>query len=207
MIYDIIKVDKPLTNYITLEIVKVPKGNVFDKEGTMFILDYNKTSSISIGRAQEEDVSINDHSASRHHCIIDIGVDGFYLQDEESKFGTYVNASNVIPVIRSFPLYLQIGNYCYVFKAKRDINFLSLFCDYCFCAKAQKKTNELRNYNDYYKKYGKNENIKHNDTSALSMMSISMNRELISTGLPLMSGKNNRTTNANQLINCIQNKM
>ena len=207
MIYDIIKVDKPLTNYITLEIVKVPKGNVFDKEGTVFFLDFNKTSSISIGRAPEEDVSINDHSASRHHCIIDIGIDGFYLQDEESKFGTYVNASSVIPVIRSFPLYLQIGNYCYVFKAKRDINFMSLLCEYCFCAKAQKKTNEVRNYNDYYKKYGKNETIKHNDTSALSMMSVSMNRELISTGLPLMSGKNNRTTNANQLINCIQNKM
>ena len=204
MIYDIINVDKPLMNYLTLEMIKVPKGNIFDKEGTVFILDYNKTSSISIGRAPEEDVSINDHSASRHHCIIDMDNDGFYLQDEESKFGTYVNAGTVIPVFRCFPLYLQIGNYCYVFKAKRKIHILSFFCDFCFCAKPQKKTKEVRNYNDYYKQYGKNEYIKHNDTSALSM---SVNRELLSAGFPLMNEKNNRTTNSHQLINCIQNKM
>ncbi len=51
---------------------------------------------ITVGRAAESDVVVDDLGASRHHCRIVRGADGeWLLLDSGSRNGTYVNGVNV----------------------------------------------------------------------------------------------------------------
>ena len=47
----------------------------------------NKTS-FKLGRGHESEVRINDISVSRFHALIKYKDDGFYIEDNNSKFGT-----------------------------------------------------------------------------------------------------------------------
>ena len=43
---------------------------------------------IRLGRGQESDVRISDISVSRTHALIKLEKNGFYIEDNNSKFGT-----------------------------------------------------------------------------------------------------------------------
>ena len=47
-------------------------------------------SEFKLGRGHESEVRINDISVSRCHAIIKCKEDGFYIEDNISKFGTIV---------------------------------------------------------------------------------------------------------------------
>ena len=47
-----------------------------------------------LGRGHESQVRINDISVSRCHAIIKCKSDGFYIEDNTSKFGTIVLLKN-----------------------------------------------------------------------------------------------------------------
>lgn len=47
-----------------------------------------------LGRGHESEVRINDISVSRCHAIIKYKKDGFYIEDNQSKFGTIVLLKN-----------------------------------------------------------------------------------------------------------------
>jgi pSer/pThr/pTyr-binding forkhead associated (FHA) protein len=49
----------------------------------------NKTD-FKIGRGHESEVRINDISVSRCHAVLKYKEDGFYIEDNGSKFGTIV---------------------------------------------------------------------------------------------------------------------
>lgn len=49
---------------------------------------------IKLGRGHECEIRITDISVSRNHAKIKMGMDGFYIYDNKSKFGTLVRDEN-----------------------------------------------------------------------------------------------------------------
>jgi pSer/pThr/pTyr-binding forkhead associated (FHA) protein len=54
--------------------------------------------SVRLGRGHDSDLRINDISVSRCHAVIRFRNDGFYLQDNMSKFGTLVLVRRRLPL-------------------------------------------------------------------------------------------------------------
>ncbi|MBQ2314980.1 MAG: FHA domain-containing protein [Treponema sp.] len=50
---------------------------------------------IAIGRESDNDIVIDSKLASRHHCIIQKIRDAYFLKDENSTNGTYVNGRRI----------------------------------------------------------------------------------------------------------------
>ncbi|HBG66860.1 MAG TPA: FHA domain-containing protein [Treponema sp.] len=50
---------------------------------------------ISIGRESDNDIVIDSKLASRHHCIIQKIRDAYFLKDENSTNGTYINGRRI----------------------------------------------------------------------------------------------------------------
>jgi pSer/pThr/pTyr-binding forkhead associated (FHA) protein len=51
-----------------------------------------------MGRGHESEVRVNDISVSRCHAIIKYKEDGFYIEDNRSKFGTLVMLKDRFPL-------------------------------------------------------------------------------------------------------------
>jgi pSer/pThr/pTyr-binding forkhead associated (FHA) protein len=49
----------------------------------------------SIGRSRENDLAVLDGRISREHCIVAYEDGRFFLEDNRSKHGTYLNGSRV----------------------------------------------------------------------------------------------------------------
>jgi pSer/pThr/pTyr-binding forkhead associated (FHA) protein len=67
------------------------------------------TRSIRLGRGHDSDLRINDISVSRQHAVIRFKNDGFYLQDNMSKFGTLVLVRRRLPLSLSQTKAVQVG--------------------------------------------------------------------------------------------------
>lgn len=52
-----------------------------------------------LGRGHESEVRINDISVSRCHALLKYKDDGFYIEDNNSKFGTIVQVRDQFPLI------------------------------------------------------------------------------------------------------------
>jgi hypothetical protein len=63
----------------------------------MLTVTANK-SEFKLGRGHESEVRINDISVSRCHAIIKCRKDGFYIEDNLSKFGTIVLLKDLLCV-------------------------------------------------------------------------------------------------------------
>jgi hypothetical protein len=63
-------------------------------EGEVFPIDRDR---ITIGRAPDSDIFLNDVTVSRHHAVIERGPDGPHLRDLGSLNGTYVNRRRIEP--------------------------------------------------------------------------------------------------------------
>jgi pSer/pThr/pTyr-binding forkhead associated (FHA) protein len=50
---------------------------------------------ITIGRAEDNDLRISSRFVSQHHCRVEAGVDGARLVDLDSQNGTLVNGRDV----------------------------------------------------------------------------------------------------------------
>ncbi|MCS7047611.1 MAG: GGDEF domain-containing protein [Gemmataceae bacterium] len=68
-----------------------------------------------IGRGNDCDILINDHSVSRRHARIQPGADGYYAVDLQSTNGTYVNDVPASMCKLKDGDYLRIGNCIYRF--------------------------------------------------------------------------------------------
>lgn len=65
--------------------------NIYGKRPTRFInvlMPDETKSEFKIGRSHEADVRIDDISVTRYHAVLKYTEDGFYLSDNNSKFGT-----------------------------------------------------------------------------------------------------------------------
>jgi two-component system, cell cycle response regulator len=75
-----------------------------------------------IGRGEDSDIRLNDHSVSRRHAIIEPTPEGYYVCDQQSTNGTFVNDKQLDS---SWLLqdgdYLRVGNCLYRYLAGGNI--------------------------------------------------------------------------------------
>jgi diguanylate cyclase (GGDEF)-like protein len=68
-----------------------------------------------IGRGNDCEIRINDHSVSRRHARVQPGIDGYYAVDLQSTNGTYVNDVPASMCKLKDGDYLRVGNCIYRF--------------------------------------------------------------------------------------------
>lgn len=73
--------------------------------------------SFSLGRGQDNEVRVADISVSRCHSLVRFMAQNFYLEDNNSKFGTLVLAKQAILIKKNASLAIQ---------AKRTVIYFSL---------------------------------------------------------------------------------
>lgn len=78
---------KENTNYIIMESQPLDKNT--SRMIHMLCVTENKRE-FKLGRGHESEVRISDISVSRCHALIKYKEDGFYIEDNNSKFGTIV---------------------------------------------------------------------------------------------------------------------
>jgi pSer/pThr/pTyr-binding forkhead associated (FHA) protein len=82
--------------YITLESMPLDKNT---SKMTFMLTVSNEKKEFKLGRGHESEVRINDISVSRCHTIIKYKDDGFYIEDNISKFGTIVLLKERVPLL------------------------------------------------------------------------------------------------------------
>ena len=65
---------------------------VLGEERRTFVM---RGTAFAIGRKAEKDLTLLNPRVSRDHATISREADGYYLQDQESKHGTFVNGEKV----------------------------------------------------------------------------------------------------------------
>jgi pSer/pThr/pTyr-binding forkhead associated (FHA) protein len=78
------------------------------RAGEQFTVDREN---MTIGRAPQSDVFLDDITVSREHALLERRADGLHLTDRGSLNGTYVNRHRVETVRLSDGDELQIGKY------------------------------------------------------------------------------------------------
>src|SRR5579859_4371824 len=74
-----------------------------------------------LGRGNDCDIRINDHSVSRRHARIQPGADGYYAVDLQSTNGTFVNDVPASICKLKDGDYLRVGNCIYRFLAGGNV--------------------------------------------------------------------------------------
>jgi len=76
---------------------------------------------VVLGRGNDCDIRINDHSVSRRHARIQPGADGYYAVDLQSTNGTFVNDRPASICKLTDGDYLRVGNCIYRFLAGGNV--------------------------------------------------------------------------------------
>ncbi len=75
-----------------------------------------------LGRGEDSDIRLNDHSVSRKHAIIEPSADGYSVSDQRSTNGTFVNDKQLDGArLLKDGDYLRVGNCLYRFLAGGNI--------------------------------------------------------------------------------------
>ncbi len=93
--------------YALLEIYQIENPKIIK---ALMLLDMSVERSLTIGRSSESDIIFKHHSISRKHCVFYMRKDGFYIFDDDSKFGTYVMLTKR-KLKKKQNIILKIGNY------------------------------------------------------------------------------------------------
>ncbi len=83
-----------------------------DRAGERISIDFDRT---TIGRTSDSDVFLEDISVSREHAVIVDTVDGFYIDDRDSRNGTFVNRRRIAAHLLEDGDEIQIGVFKLVF--------------------------------------------------------------------------------------------
>jgi hypothetical protein len=141
--YDIVEFDRPDCPYIILDILSKEKGIT---RGIHVIKMENKNS-IRLGRGHDSDIRITDISVSRCHAFIKMERGEFYLDDNNSKFGTLVHLKKAFTVPTDIPdVSLQVGRTVVALTIKKGRRFFSA----CFSNPVDRHntSNDERNQSD-----------------------------------------------------------
>lgn len=77
---------------------------------------------LALGRGEDADIRITDNSVSRRHAVVEPTLDGFYVADQHSTNGTFVNDKQLDgPWMLQDGDYLRVGNCLYRFLAGGNI--------------------------------------------------------------------------------------
>ena len=89
-------------------------------EGVRFTLPANREQTITIGRAAENDIFLDDVTVSRKHARFDFDGTNWVLTDAGSLNGTYVNRSRVETVNLNDQDEVQVGKFRFIFITAKD---------------------------------------------------------------------------------------
>lgn len=118
-IYKIVDVSEHINNhnnnYILLESMPLDKNN---SRNVHLLTVTPQQSEFKLGRGHESQVRINDISVSRCHAIIKCKKDGFYIEDNTSKFGTIILLKNKLRLKAQHTMAVQVGRTVISFTIK-----------------------------------------------------------------------------------------
>lgn len=119
-IYKIIDLINEITsqtqnNYILLESMPLDKNT---SRNIHLLTVINEQSDFKLGRGHESQVRINDISVSRCHAIIKCKPDGFYIEDNNSKFGTIILLKDKLRLKAHHTMAVQVGRTVISFTIK-----------------------------------------------------------------------------------------
>jgi hypothetical protein len=121
--YDTINMSIPNTSYILFEqIVKE------DQDKTFYLVMFKDKSTLKVGRSNDSDVRLSDISISRHHANLYISKNDFYIEDNDSKFGTLMLLDSNLSFILQKGIGLQIGKHFVSMEIKKTF-FAKLCCN------------------------------------------------------------------------------
>ena len=89
-------------------------------EGVRFTLPANREQTITIGRASENDIFLDDVTVSRKHARFDFDGANWILTDAGSLNGTYVNKSRVETANLQDQDEVQVGKFRFIFITAKD---------------------------------------------------------------------------------------
>jgi len=87
-VYKIVDIQRPSSgHFMVMESLPLEKNT----SRTIHVLSFtSEKTTFNMGRGHESEVRVNDISVSRCHAIIKYKEDGFFIEDNRSKFGTLV---------------------------------------------------------------------------------------------------------------------
>lgn len=129
---DLVDIPKPRANYIILEALSSERN----KNKGIHVLSLASKSLIKIGRGHESDMRISDISVSRLHAVVKLVNGHFFLEDQNSKFGTLIEIKRPI-VIDNNTLSIQAGRSYIMLNVKKPFSFFPA------CFKLNSPTNQL----------------------------------------------------------------
>lgn len=103
------------SNYILLESMPLDKNT---SRNIHLLTVSSEQSEFKLGRGHESQVRINDISVSRCHAIIKCKQDGFYIEDNTSKFGTIILLKDKLRLQALHTMAVQVGRTVISFTIK-----------------------------------------------------------------------------------------
>ncbi|CAK79304.1 unnamed protein product (macronuclear) [Paramecium tetraurelia] len=98
-------------------VLEMKKPLLKSKERLTYILNLEKLEQFKIGRANDNHIRLCDISVSRFHCKLTLHNKEFYIQDNNSKFGTLLKLKQSMPLLKEFQnVQVQVGRTLFEFE-------------------------------------------------------------------------------------------
>ncbi|CDW76485.1 zinc finger c3hc4 fha domain-containing protein [Stylonychia lemnae] len=107
-VYKLIDIQQPKNSgyFMVMESLPLEKNT----SRTIHILGFSsQKEQFNMGRGHDSEVRVNDISVSRCHAIIKYKPEGFYIEDNKSKFGTLVLLKESYPLNLEYTSAVQVG--------------------------------------------------------------------------------------------------
>lgn len=95
------------------------------------VINFDLKKDYMVGRRINNDVTVSDISVSRAQAAIKLRGEKVYVQDKDSKFGTFIKIMGLYTIDKNmdFTIPIQVEKKCFFIKLQKIISFWHL----CFC--------------------------------------------------------------------------
>ena len=114
-VIDLMDIPKPESRYFILE--GLSKDRTSPK--SLHVVSMNNKVELKLGRGHESEIRISDISASRCHASVRLSGGKFYIDDENSKFGTLVQVKRPLSLELLEEVTVQVGRTVLTLTLKR----------------------------------------------------------------------------------------
>ena len=106
-VYKLVEIEQPKSgHFMVMESLPLEKNT----SRTIHVLGFSpEKPTFNMGRGHESEVRVNDISVSRCHAIIKYKPEGFFIEDNRSKFGTLVLLKDSFPLQLEYTSAVQVG--------------------------------------------------------------------------------------------------
>ena len=122
---DLVAVHKPHSAFIVLEDMRRENSS-----RGLHVVSMSEGHTFRMGRGHDCDIRIADISVSRLHAVVQLSQGAFFIEDQNSKFGTLVQVKQAVPLAVGVAVTLQVNRTTVVLKVKQPWRLLQ--CCGCF---------------------------------------------------------------------------